>query len=174
MKKEGRPYKGILYLGGMLTKNGVKIIEFNCRWGDPEAEVILPSIKTDYLDLVMAVRERNLEKTKIVFDKKVRISIAGCSKGYPGDYSAAGGKEIFGLLEVMRIPGISIFGSGIKREGKKFFVSGGRVFHLVAEGKDILEARKKSYQAMRLINIEGDKLHDRTDIGWRDGERIKQ
>lgn len=173
MKKEGRSYKGILYLGGMLTKNGVKIIEFNCRWGDPEAEVILPSIKTDYLDLVMAVRERNLEKTKILFDKKLRISIAGCSKGYPGDYSTVRGKEIFGLLEAMKMPGISIFGSGIKREGKKFFVNGGRVFHLVAEGKDILEARGKAYKAMKLISIEGNNLHYRTDIGWRDLTRLR-
>jgi len=74
----------------------------------------------------------------------------------------------------MRIPGISIFGSGIKRERERFFVSGGRVFHLVAEGKNILEARKKAYQAMALISIEGDNLHFRKDIGWRDLERMKQ
>ncbi len=174
MKKEGRPYKGILYLGGMLTKDGVKIIEFNCRWGDPEAEVILPSIKTDYFDIVMAIRNQSLKKTQIVFDKEVRLSIAGCSKGYPGDYSETKGKEIFGLLEAMKMPGISIFGSGIKREGKKFFVSGGRIFHLVAEGKNILEARKKAYEAMKLISIEGNNLHYRTDIGWRDLERMKR
>ncbi|MDP3948279.1 MAG: phosphoribosylamine--glycine ligase [bacterium] len=174
MKKEGRPYKGVLYLGGMLARGGVKIIEFNCRWGDPEAEVILPSIKTDYLNIVEAIRSQKLKKTKIVFDKKVRVSIAGCSKGYPGDYSAVRGKEIFGLLEAMKISGISIFGSGIKREEKRFFVSGGRVFHLVAEGKNILEARNKAYKAMKLINIEGDNLHYRTDIGWRDLERMKK
>ena len=173
MKKEGRLFKGILYLGGMVTKQDVKIIEFNCRWGDPEAEVILPSIKTDYLDIVEAVRGQKLKKTKIIFDKKVRISIAGCSKGYPGDYSAVKGREIFGLTEVMRIPGISIFGSGIKREGKRFFVTGGRVFYVVAEGKDILSARKKAYKAMKLINIEGNNLHYRKDIGWRDLNRIK-
>ncbi len=94
MKKENRPYKGILYLGGMVTKDGVKIIEFNCRWGDPEAEVILPSIKTDYLDLSLAVRGQNLDKVRIVFDEKVRVSIAGCSKGYPEDYSPVKGREI--------------------------------------------------------------------------------
>lgn len=174
MKKEGRPYKGILYLGGMLTKDGVKIIEFNCRWGDPETEVILPSIKTDYLNVVEAVREQKLKETKIIFDKKVRISIAGCSKGYPGDYSAAKGKEIFGLTEAMKIPGISIFGSGIKRKGKRFFANGGRIFHLVAEGENILEARKKAYEAMVLINIEEDNLHYRKDIGWRDVERMRK
>ncbi|MDO8658114.1 MAG: phosphoribosylamine--glycine ligase, partial [Candidatus Levybacteria bacterium] len=111
MKKEGRLYKGILYLGGMVTKQGVKIIEFNCRWGDPEAEVILPSIQTDYLAIVDAVRNQKLKETGIIFDRKVRISIAACSKGYPGDYSSAKGKDIYGLSKVMKLPGIAIFGS---------------------------------------------------------------
>ncbi len=171
MKKEGKPYKGILYLGGMLTKNGVKIIEFNCRWGDPEAEVILPSITTDYIDLVMSVRNQKLKISKIIFDKKVRLSIAGCSKGYPGDYPSVKGKEVLGLTKAMMLPGINIFGAGIKREGDKFFANGGRVFHLVGEGKDIKDAREKAYKAMALINIEGDNLHYRTDIGWRDLQR---
>jgi|Napbiome12C3dose_1001474.scaffolds.fasta_scaffold00001_38 phosphoribosylamine--glycine ligase len=174
MEKEGRPYKGILYLGGMLTRKGVKIIEFNCRWGDPEAEVILPGIKTDYLDLVTAVRRQSLRKTKIVFDRKVRISVAGCSKGYPGDYATVKGKEIFGLIKAMKMPGISIFGSGIKRTGKKFFAAGGRVFYIVGEGRDIQEAREKAYKAMGQITIEGDSLHYRTDIGWKDLERLKK
>lgn len=174
MKKEGRPYKGILYLGGMLTKDGVKIIEFNCRWGDPEAEVILPSIRTDYLDLVEAVRRQKLKNTQILFDKKVRVSIAGCSKGYPDDCSFVKGKEIFGIEKAMKLSGISVLGSGIKRDGKRFFVNGGRVFYVIGEGKNIIEARKKAYLAMSLINIEGDNLHFRTDIGWRDVERLRK
>lgn len=174
MKKEGRIYRGILYLGGMITKKGIKIIEFNSRWGDPEAEVILPSLKTDYLEIVNAVLAKKLAKFKVEFDKKVRISIAGCSLGYPGDYSKVKGKEIFGLNEVMKLPKIEVFGAGIKRKGNKFFANGGRIFHLVAEGKDIKEARKRAYQAMSLINIEGNNLHYRTDIGWRDLKRIKQ
>ncbi|MBI2018826.1 phosphoribosylamine--glycine ligase [Candidatus Daviesbacteria bacterium] len=173
MKKEERPYKGILYLGGMLTKDGVKIIEFNSRWGDPEAEVILPSIQTDYLDLVQAVRLQKIKNTKVVFDKKVRLSVAGCSKGYPGDYSSVKGKEIFGLIDARKMPGITIFGAGIKREGNKFFVNGGRIFHLVAEGKNVIEAKEKAYKAMAKISIEGNNLHYRTDIGWRDINRIK-
>lgn len=173
MGKEGRPYFGILYLGGIITKKGIRIIEFNARWGDPEAEVILPSIKTDYLKVIETVLEKKLNKLKIKFDKKVRISVAGCSKGYPGDYSKVKGKEIFGLLEAMRMPDITIFGSGIKREGEQFFANGGRVFYIVGEGKDILEAREKVYSAMKLISIEGDNLHYRTDIGWRDVERMR-
>ncbi len=178
MQKEKRPYKGILYVGGIIThsKNsgqakGVKIIEFNCRWGDPEAEVILPSIKTDYVDIVTAVLEQKLSKLKITFDNKIRVSVCGCSLGYPNDYSKIKGKEIFALEKAMLLPGITIFGSGIKRKGKRFFVNGGRVFHLVAEGETLMQARVRAYGAMSMMYIEGNNLHYRTDIGWREMER---
>jgi len=173
MKKEGRLYRGILYLGGMLTRGGVKIIEFNCRWGDPEAEVILPSIKTDYLNVVQMVLSQKLKSTKVVFDKKVRLSVAGCSKGYPLDYFKVKGREIFGLESAMKLPGVTIFGAGIKRKGNRFLANGGRVFHLVAEGKDIVDAREKAYKAMAQISIAGNNLYYRTDIGWRDVRRIR-
>ncbi len=173
MQKEGRPYKGILYLGGMLVDKEVRIIEFNCRWGDPEAEVILPSIQTDYLTIVEAALAGELKSLKINVDNKVRVSIAGCSKGYPEDYSNVKGKEIFGLEKAMKLPGITIFGSGIKREEKKFFANGGRLFYVVGEEKNIIEARDRAYKAMALISIEGNNLHYRTDIGWRDAERMR-
>ena len=173
MKKEQRPYKGILYLGGMLTENGVKVIEFNCRWGDPEAEVILPAIKTDYLKIVETILSGELKTLKIKKDNKVRVSVAGCSKGYPGDYSKVKEKEILGLSKAMKLPGITIFGSGIKRVGKKFLASGGRLFYIVGEGENIIDAREKAYNAMKLISVEGDNLHFRTDIGFRDVERLK-
>ncbi len=173
-QKEGRPYKGVLYLGAILTKDGVKVIEFNARWGDPEAEVILPGIKTDYLTIVESALSGKLNSLQISMDAKARVSVAGCAKGYPGDYSKAKGKEIFGLEKAMKLPSITIFGSGIKREGKRFFVKGGRVFHLVAEGKDVIEARRKAYEALSLISIEGNNLHYRTDIGWRDVERMRK
>lgn len=202
MSNEGRPYKGILYLGGMLThsssgKTIPKIIEFNARWGDPEAEVILPSIQTDYLDIVLAIingklgqyasnevrslstpssrqkRSRDARPVKnVVMDNKIRISIAGCARGYPTDYSSVKGKQIFGLENAMKLPGITIYGSGIKREGKKFFVNGGRIFHVVAEGETIIQARVRAYGAMSMIHVEGDNLHYRTDIGYRDLERF--
>ncbi len=172
MQKEGRPYTGILYLGGMMTKQGVKIIEFNARWGDPEAQVILPALQTDYLELVSAVLNKQIHKTNLVFDEKIRISIAACANGYPTDYKHVVGKEIFGLQQTMKLPGIILFGAGIKRKGKRFFVSGGRIFHLVAEGKTAQEARQKAYAAISLIFIEGDNLHFRTDIGWKEQERF--
>ena len=173
MQKEGRTYRGVIYLGGMLTETSVKIIEFNARWGDPEAEVILPAIKTDYLDIVEAVLTGKLRTVVIKLDNKTRISVAGCSRGYPDDYSKVKGKEILGLPDAMKLSGITIIGAGIKRKGARFFATGGRVFHLVAEGKDILDVRKKAYEAMKLISIEGDNLHYRMDIGWRDVERMR-
>ncbi|RJQ38475.1 phosphoribosylamine--glycine ligase [Candidatus Microgenomates bacterium] len=175
MQNEKRPYHGILYLGGILNPKGeIKIIEFNARWGDPEAEVILPSLKSDYLDIVEGVLNSKINKTKISFDAKTRISIAGCSSGYPNDYSNVKDKEILGLEKAMELPGITIYGAGIKRKGPKFFADGGRIFHLVSEGKNIKEARKKAYKAMSLISIQGNNLHYRTDIGWRDMEKINQ
>lgn len=174
MQNENRPYSGILYLGGILnSKNEIKIIEFNARWGDPEAEVILPSLKTDYLNIVKAVLQNRINKTKINFDNKIRVSVAGCSFGYPNDYLSVKGKKIFGLESAMKLPGIKIYGAGIKRKGSGFFAIGGRIFHLVAEGKDIQQARKKAYEAISLIYIEGNNLHYRTDIGWRDVERMR-
>lgn len=174
MEKENRPYSGILYVGGMLTKNGIKVIEFNSRWGDPEAEVILPSIQTDYVDIVFSVLKKRLKKQKITIDKKVRISIAACSQGYPTDYSKAKGKEIFGIQTAVKLPGVTLFGSGIVKNKKRFFVNGGRLFYIVTEGKNIIEARQKAYSAMSHIFIEENNLHFRTDIGWRDVQRLNK
>lgn len=171
MQMEGRPYSGILYLGGMMTSTGPKIVEFNARWGEPEANVIIPALKTDYVDIVQAVMMQELMATSIEFDGVTRISVAGCARGYPLDFSHVKGKKIYGLKQAMRLPGVSIFGAGIKRKGKEYVVSGGRIFHLVAEGKTIAEARERAYGAMANIFIEGNNLHYRTDIGWREVER---
>jgi phosphoribosylamine--glycine ligase len=171
MKKEGRPYSGILYLGAMVTKNGIEIVEFNSRWGDPEAEVLIPSIKTDYLTIVEAVLNQKLDSVKIQRDNLSRISVAGCSLGYPVDYSNVKGKVISGLEKVVTLPGVKVFGAGIAKKGSKFVAHGGRVFHIVGEGKTLLDARNKAYGAISMVNIEGDNLHYRTDIGWRDLER---
>lgn len=172
MQKENRPYTGILYLGGMLTKKGIRIVEFNARWGDPEAQVILPGIKTDYIKIINAVKKQRLNKLKIISDNKTRISIAGCSRGYPNDYSEIKNKEIFGINSILKNKNIIIYGAGIKRKNNKFFVNGGRIFHLVASGKDVIEARKNAYCLMSSIYIQNNGLHYRTDIGWRDVERI--
>lgn len=172
LKKENRPYRGVLYLGGIVIKDRVYVIEFNARWGDPEAQVLLPSIKNDLYQISQAIASVNLKKLKIKMDKKIRIAIAGTSKGYPNDYSKVKGKKIFGIEKVQKIPGIKIYGAGIKKVGRNYLADGGRLFYVVGKGKDIIEARKKTYHAMLMINVEGNNLHYRKDIGWRDVERL--
>ena len=174
LKKEGRPYMGVLYLGGMVVAGKVWVIEFNARWGDPEAEVIIPGIKNDFFDLADAVIVGNLKKIKINVDNKVRVAIAATAKGYPTDYSSVKGKKILGIDKAIKIPGVKVYGAGIKKRGSDYIVNGGRVLYIVGEGGNIQEARKLAYKAMALINIEGDNLHFRTDIGWRDLTRLRK
>lgn len=169
MKKEKRPYKGVLYLGGMVVQGRVYVIEFNARWGDPEAEVILPSIKNDWYEVCNAVISGNLKSINLEIDKKVRVVVAVCSKGYPESYTEVKGKKITGIEEAARTA--KVYGAGIRKSGKDFVVNGGRVLFLMAEGEDILEAREKVYSAISLINIDGNNMHFRKDIGWRDLER---
>lgn len=171
MKKEGRAYVGVLYLGAMSTKTEIKIVEFNSRWGDPEAEVLIPAIKTDYLTIVETALNKKLNRIKIQCDKTSRLSVAGCSLGYPIDYAKVKGKIVTGLEKAMKLPGIKIFGAGIAKKGKNFIVHGGRVFHVIGEGKTLVQAKDKAYKAMAMVNIQGSNLHYRTDIGWRDLER---
>lgn len=174
MRDEGRPYRGILYIGGMVIDGGVFVIEYNARWGDPEAQVILPSIQTDFFDLAMDTLSGQITQKNIKQDKKIRLVIAGAAKGYPVDYSLARGKQIFGLEKVQKLPHILLFGAGIKMRDRQFFVNGGRVFYIVSEGGDILQARERGYSAVSQIFIEGNNLHYRTDIGYRDVARKYQ
>lgn len=171
MRKEGRPYSGILYVGGMITEEGLKIVEFNSRWGDPEAQVLIPGITSDYLNIVEAVIEKKLNKLKLKTDKLIRISVAGCSRGYPTDYSSVKGKKIIGLEKVSKFPNVNIYGAGISKNENKFVATGGRVFHLTGVGLTLSQARMRAYGAMSLVAIENNNLHFRTDIGWRDMER---
>lgn len=178
MKKEKRDYCGVLYVGGMVTRSassgqaGIKIVEFNSRWGDPEAEVLIPGISSDYLSIVESVLDKKLNKLKIKTDKLVRISIAGCSSGYPIDYSKVKGKRIIGLEKVRKLPNINIYGAGISKNENKFVAAGGRVFHLTGVGLTLPQARMRAYGAMSLITIENNNLHFRNDIGWRDVMRM--
>ena len=174
LKKENRPYKGVLYLGGMVVDSKVYVIEFNARWGDPEAEVILSSLKNDLLEVNSAIISGNIKKLKIKIDKNIRVAVAATAKGYPQDYKTVRGKRIFGIEKVLKISGIKIYGAGIKKAGESYIVNGGRILFVVGSGKDVVEAKKKAYEAMKFINIEGDSLHYRTDIGWRDVERMQK
>lgn len=174
LRKEGRLYKGVLYLGGIVVKGKVYLIEFNARWGDPEAEVIVPSIKNDLYALSRNIIEGKLKDVKMEIDEKVRVVAAAASKGYPTEYSKVKGKKVLGIEKAIKIPGVKIYGAAIQKKGRNYVVSGGRVLFVMGEGKNVIEAREKVYKAMAKINIEGDNLHYRKDIGWRDLERLHQ
>src|SRR3990167_1513196 len=117
LSKLKRPYMGILYLGGMVDKNGkVWVIEFNARWGDPEAQVILPSLENDYFELVSSIIKGSMPK--INKDNKYRVVVTAASKGYPGDYSNVVGKEIIGFDKLFKK--VTVFGAGVKYENNKW------------------------------------------------------
>lgn len=172
LKEEERPYCGVLYLGGMMVGDHPCVIEFNARWGDPEAQVILPGLKNDLFEVGMATAEKGLKKLEIKMDGRSRVVVAGVSRGYPGNYDFVKGKQIFGLDKARKVKGVKIYGAGIKILEKKYFASGGRLFYIVGEGNNVIEARQRAYEAMAMVSVEENNLHFRTDIGWRDVEHL--
>lgn len=164
MRKEGRPFKGCLYFGLMLTKYGPKVIEYNARFGDPEAQVVLPMLKTSLIDLVMAVIDENLEKIKLENYDGAAACVMIASGGYPVEYKK--GYEISGLDDKGQVKDsedIFIYHSGTKKENGKYLTNGGRVLGVVSKAKDLNTALDKVYKAIE--NISFDKMHYRKDIG---------
>ncbi len=159
MRAEGRPYQGVLYGGLMITNNGPKVLEFNARFGDPEAQVTLPRLKTDLVDIMQAVVDNKLDKINIEWSEDACVGVVMASAGYPGSYET--GFTISGLDEVDN--DITIFQAGTK-EGLagQVLTSGGRVLTVVATGKNLAEAREKVYQNIPRIHFEG--CHYRKDI----------
>lgn len=178
MQREDTSFAGILYGGGMLVAdplNPLRVspfnIEFNARFGDPEAQVILPGVE-NYFELADAVIRRRLAKVKIIDDRKYRVGIVGASRGYPRDYCSVRGKQIFGLETAMQTEGVKVYGAAIRIEDGKFFAEGGRLFTIVGEGDDINMAIRRAGAAMAGVYIEGNNLFWRTDIGWEDRENF--
>lgn len=164
MRKEGRPFKGCLYFGLMLTKYGPKVIEYNARFGDPEAQVVLPMLKTPLIDLVLAVIDENLEKIKLENYDGAAACVMIASGGYPVEYKK--GYEISGLDDKGQLKDsedIFIYHSGTKKENGKYLTNGGRVLGVVSKAKDLNTALDKVYKAIE--NISFDKMHYRKDIG---------
>jgi phosphoribosylamine--glycine ligase len=122
----------------------------------------------------MAIVEGEIHKVSIQTDHNSRVVVAAVSKGYPTNYEKVKGKEIFGLDEARKIKGVHLYGAGVKVIGKKYYAHGGRLFHIVGEGKSVIQARQKAYEAMALIHIDGNNLHYRTDIGWKDVQRSQR
>jgi len=161
LKKEGLIYKGVLYTGLILTKNGPKVLEFNCRFGDPETQVVLPRLETDLVEIMEAVIDGNLSNIKIEWKDDKALCVVACSGGYPQNYQK--GKVISGLDEAERM-GVVIFHAGTSFKDGKLVTSGGRVLGVTALGADLEEVRNKAYAAISKINFEG--MHFRRDIGY--------
>lgn len=161
MQKEGKPYKGILYAGIMITKDGPKVLEFNVRFGDPETQAILPRLNSDLIDLIEAGIDGKLANKKLKWDEKYCIAVVLASGGYPGEYQKE--KKISGLDEVKALPDICTFHAGTKKFGKDIVTSGGRVLNIVGLGKTIGGAISYTYSAVEKISFEG--MQYRKDIG---------
>lgn len=161
MNSEGRKFKGILYFGLMLTENGPKVIEYNSRFGDPEAQVVLPALKTDIVEIFEAIIDERLDSVKIEWDDRASVCVILASGGYPAKYRT--GFEISGLEEAGKDPGIIVFHAGTKLESGKYYTAGGRVLGVTAVADTMEHAREKAYAAAGKISFEG--MHYRRDIG---------
>ena len=161
MSEMGNPFKGVLYFGLMATKNGVKVIEYNCRFGDPETQVCLPLLEGDLVDIMNACIDGTLDSCPVSIKKGSAACVILASGGYPVAYEK--GKLIEGLDEAEKLPDINIFHAGTKLSDGKFYTNGGRVLGVGATGKDLPDALDKAYSAAGKISF--DKMFMRHDIG---------
>lgn len=163
MKAEGRTFKGCLYFGLMATPNGVKVIEYNCRFGDPETQVVLPLLDTDLLDIFDAVYDETLSSLEIKWKNESCACVIMASGGYPKKYE--NGKEIHGLDAKGQLDSAYVYHAGTKLSDGKFLTAGGRVLGVTSTGADLKTALANAYKAVGKISFE--KAHYRKDIGQR-------
>lgn len=162
MKAEGRPYKGCLYAGLMITLDGQpKVLEFNCRFGDPELQPLVLLMESDIVPILLGITEGRLPVERIKWVEGAAVCVVMTSKGYPGTPEI--GKEIKGLAGVAKLEDVEVFHAGTKKENGKILTAGGRVIGPTAMGKDIPEAMQRVYEAVAKISWSGE--HHRTDIG---------
>ena len=161
MREEGRAFQGILYFGLMLTKDGMKVIEYNCRFGDPEAQVVLPRLKSDLAEIMLACVNGTLDQTDIEWDTGAAVCVVMASGGYPKQYETE--YPISGLDEVAKLDDVVVFHAGTKDSEQGIVTSGGRVLGVTALEDDLDSAIARSYQAVKRIHFQN--AHYRTDIG---------
>lgn len=160
LAKENIDYRGALYFGLMLTRQGPYLLEYNVRFGDPETQVILPRLESNLLDIMEATAEQSLKKCSVEWSNKKSLAVILASSGYPGEYKT--GKEITNI-EKTKTSDVVIFHSGTKKEDGKILTAGGRVLAVAATGDNFEEIRQKVYRAVDIINFEG--KYYRKDIG---------
>ena len=136
--------------------------------------MLIPGIKTDLFEIGKGIADNKLSLLEIETDGKARVSVACVAKGYPDEdkYKAVIGKRIFGIERAAEVEGVKIYGAGMEIIDGKFYAAGGRLFHVVGEGKDVVEAKERAYSAMARIFVEGNNGRFRPDIGWRDHDRL--
>jgi len=161
MKTDGAPYQGLLYAGVMITAGGPKVLEFNARFGDPEAQPLLVRLRSDLVEAIEAVLDDRLDRVTLEWDERPAVCVVMASGGYPGQYEK--GKEITGLAAAEAMEGVVVFHAGTREAGGKIFTDGGRVLGVTAIGRDVSEARDRAYDAVRAIHFY--RAHWRTDIG---------
>lgn len=161
MSAEGRPFKGVLYFGLMMTENGVKVIEYNCRFGDPETQVVLPRLKTDLVDIMEAVIDERLDEIDIEWEDNAAVCVVMASGGYPVSYKK--GFEISGIADAEADKSIVVFHAGTKLSDGKILTNGGRVLGVTAVADNLDSAIKKAYEGVDKISFT-DEFH-RHDIG---------
>ncbi len=161
MNAEGRTFSGCIYFGLMLTKNGPKVIEYNARFGDPETQVILPLLATDFGEIVTAIYEQRLSEIDVEWTDNACACVVMASGGYPQKYET--GKEIFGLDDNGQVENAFVFHAGTKLADGKYLTNGGRVLGITATAKTLDKALEKAYNAVEKIKFDG--AHYRKDIG---------
>jgi len=156
MKRGRRPFRGVLYAGVMVTSQGARLLEFNCRLGDPETQPLLMRLRTDLLDLLEAVVDDRLgefDESRLAWDPRSAVCVVMASQGYPGAY--AKGKVITGLAEVAKLPGVKVFHAGTKLENGVVVTDGGRVLGVTALGETLADAKRNVYEAVGRIHFQG-------------------
>ena len=161
MKAEGRPFKGVIFFGLMLTEDGPKVLEYNARFGDPEAQVVLPRMKNDIIEVVEACIDGTLDQIDLQFEDNAAVCVVLASEGYPVKYEK--GLEITGLEAFEKEEGYYCFHAGTREENGKILTNGGRVLGITAKGKDLKEARANAYAATEWVQF--DNKYMRHDIG---------
>ena len=161
MKSEGREFKGIIFFGLMLTKDGPKVLEYNARFGDPETQVVLPRMKNDIVDVFEACIDGTLDQAELEFADNAAVCVVLASEGYPVKYEK--GFEIKGLEKFDGQDSYFVFHAGTKKSGEQFVTNGGRVLGVTATGKDLKIARQNAYEATKWIEF--DNKYMRNDIG---------
>jgi phosphoribosylamine--glycine ligase len=157
---EGITFRGLLYPGLMITEDGARVLEFNCRFGDPETQVLLPRMKSDVLPLLEATIDGKIDNYSIEWEQRPAVTVVLASGGYPGKYET--GKNISGLDEAAKLDGLQIFHAGTKQLNGEIVTAGGRVLAVTALGPTITEARSRAYEAVACIHFEN--CHYRRDI----------